>query len=125
MTRAEAAQRASGRRRTKTFRQSFLMAYAHRIGERLAATAEQVTTDAAGAETAETAGGGRLLPVLAARDMAVADRAERMFPETVRTRVRGVSDGEGWAHGTAAADRARVPGDTGAGGPNRRLSPGA
>ncbi|MFC8079375.1 DUF2786 domain-containing protein [Streptomyces sp. NPDC057307] len=115
MTRAEAAQRASGRKRTKTFRQSFLMAYAHRIGERLAATAEQVTADAAEAEAAGAdapaltdGGGGRLLPVLAARDMAVTDRAERMFPETVRTRVRGVTDGEGWAHGTAAADRARV-----------------
>lgn len=143
MTRAEAAQRASGRRRTKTFRQSFLMAYAHRIGERLTAAAEHVTADAADAEAAggEAAGGdlrrtadggGRLLPVLAARDMAVADRAERMFPETVRTRVRGVTDGEGWAHGTAAADRARVPGDgwaRGGGGagadPHRRLRPGA
>ncbi|MEV0776384.1 DUF2786 domain-containing protein [Streptomyces sp. NPDC050433] len=118
MTRAEAAQRASGRRRTKTFRQSFLMAYAHRIGERLAAATEQVTTEQVTTEHAATdrltAGqltadrGGRLLPVLAARDVAVADRAERMFPETVRTRVRGVTDGEGWAHGTAAADRARV-----------------
>lgn len=120
MTRAEAAQRASGRRRTKTFRQSFLMAYAHRIGERLAAAAEQVTADAARAAGGEAAGtgagdpaltaggGGRLLPVLAARDMAVTDRAERMFPETVRTRVRGATDGEGWAHGRAAADRARV-----------------
>ncbi|WP_329383721.1 DUF2786 domain-containing protein [Streptomyces sp. NBC_01716] len=120
MTRAEVAQRASGRRRTKTFRQSFLMAYAHRIGERLASAAEQATTAAAHAEIAGTdAGdparaadgeGGRLLPVLAAREVAVEDRTERMFPETVRTRVRGVSDGEGWAHGTAAADRARVTG---------------
>ncbi|MFD3483614.1 DUF2786 domain-containing protein [Streptomyces sp. NPDC058665] len=120
MTRAEAAQRASGRRRTKTFRQSFLMAYAHRIGERLASAAEQATTAAAHAEIAGTGagdpartadgGGGRLLPVLAAREVAVEDRAERMFPDTVRTRVRGVSDGEGWAHGTAAADRARVTG---------------
>lgn len=115
MTRAEAAQRAAGRRRTKTFRQSFLMAYAHRIGERLATAAEQATAERAaegqlnaGATDAAGATQGRLLPVLAARDLAVADRAERMFPETVRTRVRGVTDGEGWAHGTAAADRARV-----------------
>lgn len=115
MTRAEAAQRAAGRRRTKTFRQSFLMAYAHRIGERLATAAERATAErategqlTAGATDATGATQGRLLPVLAARDLAVADRAERMFPETVRTRVRGVTDGEGWAHGTAAADRARV-----------------
>lgn len=124
MTRAEAAQRASGRKRTKTFRQSFLMAYAQRIGERLATATERVTADAADADATGAAadaagtgaggagraalGDGRLLPVLAARDLAVSDRAERMFPETVRTRVRGVTDGEGWAHGTAAADRARV-----------------
>lgn len=35
MAKAEAAQRAGGRKRTKTFRQSFLAAYAHRIGGRL------------------------------------------------------------------------------------------
>lgn len=100
MTRAEAAQRAAGRKRTKTFRQSFLAAYAHRIGDRLTATAHEVTA------TTE----GSLLPVLVAREVAVAERADRMFPETVRTRVRGVSDAAGWAEGTAAADRA----DTGA-----------
>src|SRR5690606_23196000 len=35
LTKAEAAQRAGGRKRTKTFRQSFLAAYAHRVGTRL------------------------------------------------------------------------------------------
>lgn len=40
MTKAEAAQRAGGRKRTKSFRQSFLAAYAHRIGDRLATAAE-------------------------------------------------------------------------------------
>jgi hypothetical protein len=101
MTRAEADQRAAGRRRTKTFRQSFLLAYAHRIGERLAAATDQVTA---------AADGGGLLPVLAARDVAVTDRADRMFPETVATRVRGVTDAAGWSHGTSAADGARLPG---------------
>lgn len=57
MTRAEAAQRASGRKRTKTFRQSFLMAYAHRIGERLAATAEQATAEQVAADAARAASG--------------------------------------------------------------------
>ncbi|GGV70929.1 MULTISPECIES: DUF2786 domain-containing protein [Streptomyces] len=95
MTKAEAAQRAGGRRRTKTFRQSFLAAYAHRVGTRLAVAAEsQVTQD--------------LLPVLASRDVAVADRVERMFPETTTTRLRGVSDAAGWAQGAEAADRARM-----------------
>ncbi|MFJ8360240.1 DUF2786 domain-containing protein [Streptomyces sp. NPDC093984] len=103
MTKAEAAQRKGGRRRTKTFRQSFLAAYAHRIGDRLRAAAEE-------AEGQVTGGEGELLPVLAARDVAVADRMEEMFPDTVTTRLRGVSDAAGWEQGAAAADRAQVTG---------------
>ncbi|WP_367321629.1 DUF2786 domain-containing protein [Streptomyces sp. HUAS ZL42] len=95
MTKAEAAQRAGGRKRTKTFRQSFLAAYAHRIGTRLVAAAEtQVSDD--------------LLPVLASREVAVTAATDRMFPETVTTRLRGVSDAAGWNEGAEAADRARV-----------------
>ncbi|WP_437017695.1 DUF2786 domain-containing protein [Streptomyces sp. enrichment culture] len=95
MTRAEAAQRAGGRKRTKTFRQSFLAAYAHRVGTRLAAAAEaQVTDD--------------LLPVLASREVAVTGRLDRMFPETTTTRLRGVRDAAGWTEGAQAADRAQV-----------------
>ncbi|MFI0978413.1 DUF2786 domain-containing protein [Streptomyces sp. NPDC021093] len=104
MTRAEAAQRAGGRKRTKSFRQSFLTAYASRLGTRLAEATEHVVAEA-GAE-----GAGALLPVLAARDVAVTDRAEQMFPRTTSTRVRGVNDLAGWEHGTAAADRASVHG---------------
>ncbi|MEV7340418.1 DUF2786 domain-containing protein [Streptomyces sp. NPDC093544] len=100
MTKAEAAQRAGGRKRTKTFRQSFLAAYAHRIGDRLASAAE---SQVASAE-------GELLPVLVARDVAVTDHMERMFPETVTTRLRGVTDAAGWQEGAAAADRAQVRG---------------
>ncbi|MFJ8862998.1 DUF2786 domain-containing protein [Streptomyces sp. NPDC102451] len=110
MTKAEAGQRAGGRKRTKTFRQSFLMAYAQRLGSRLAADTERVTA-AAGAEAGAEGGGGDtgvLLPVLAARDVAVTDTAEQMFPRTTTTRLRGATDAEGWTHGTAAADRARV-----------------
>ncbi|MFF5477367.1 DUF2786 domain-containing protein [Streptomyces sp. NPDC012935] len=95
MTKAEAAQRAGGRKRTKTFRQSFLAAYAHRIGTRLAEAAQtQVTQD--------------LLPVLATREVAVTDRLDRMFPETTTTRLRGVSDEAGWVEGSEAAERAHV-----------------
>ncbi|MET9773379.1 DUF2786 domain-containing protein [Streptomyces sp. NPDC006367] len=101
MTKAEAAQRAGGRKRTKTFRQSFLAAYAHRAGTRLRAVAERTA-----AETG-TADAG-LLPVLASRDVAVTDRLERMFPETTTTRLRGADDAAGWTEGTRAADRARV-----------------
>ncbi|MET9367857.1 DUF2786 domain-containing protein [Streptomyces griseoflavus] len=95
MTRAEAAQRAGGRKRTKTFRQSFMAAYAHRVGTRLAAAAETEVSD-------------DLLPVLASRAVAVADRTDRLFPETTTTRMRGVSDAAGWEEGARAADGAQV-----------------
>jgi hypothetical protein len=95
MTRAEAAQRAGGRKRTKTFRQSFLAAYAHRVGTRLAAAAEtQVSDD--------------LLPVLASREVAVTAATDRLFPETTTSRLRGVSDEAGWTEGARAADQAQV-----------------
>ncbi|WP_286255832.1 DUF2786 domain-containing protein [Streptomyces graminofaciens] len=112
MTKAEAAQRKGGRKRTKSFRQSFLAAYAHRIGDRLAAVAEaQISeTRAEHAEGGTAAGASvdELLPVLAARDVAVREQVTRMFPDTVTTRVRGVNDAAGWQQGAEAADRAQV-----------------
>ncbi|MCX4448429.1 DUF2786 domain-containing protein [Streptomyces sp. NBC_01789] len=107
MTRAEAGQRAGGRKRTKTFRQSFLMAYAQRLGSRLADGTARVTAEAESDATADAA----LLPVLAARDLAVTETAEQMFPRTTTTRVRGATDLDGWTHGTEAADRARMGGE--------------
>ncbi|MET3984184.1 DUF2786 domain-containing protein [Streptomyces sp. PvR034] len=97
MTRAEAGQRAGGRKRTKTFRQSFLLAYASRLGQRLAETAEHTA-----AEVPDN------LPALVARDVAVSSRAEEMFPKTTTTRLRGATDLAGWTDGTEAADRAHV-----------------
>ncbi|MEU2154510.1 DUF2786 domain-containing protein [Streptomyces sp. NPDC019396] len=110
MTRAEAAQRAGGRKRTKTFRQSFLLAYADRLGSRLAETASGVASQVASGGAGEGGSDEELLPVLAARDVAVTAHAERLFPETVRTRVRGATDADGWQHGRTAADAARMPG---------------
>jgi hypothetical protein len=100
LAKAEAAQRRGGRKRTKTFRQSFLAAYAHRIGIRLTAAAEEAVAGAGA--------GDDLLPVLASREVAVTATTDRMFPETVTTRLRGVSDEAGWTEGAEAADRARV-----------------
>ncbi|MFZ3471951.1 DUF2786 domain-containing protein [Streptomyces sp. 4.24] len=97
MTRAEAGQRAGGRKRTKTFRQSFLLAYASRLGQRLAETAEHTVAEAPDN-----------LPALVARDVAVTSRAEEMFPRTTTTRLRGATDLAGWEDGTAAADRAHM-----------------
>ncbi|MFE1410194.1 DUF2786 domain-containing protein [Streptomyces sp. NPDC058746] len=99
MTRAEAAQRAGGRKRTKTFRQSFLLAYASRLGRRLAETAEHAVS-----------GAPDNLPALVARDVAVTSRADEMFPKTTTTRLRGATDHAGWEDGTAAADAAHVGG---------------
>ncbi|MFE5615450.1 DUF2786 domain-containing protein [Streptomyces sp. NPDC056470] len=95
MTRAEAEQRAGGRKRTKSFRQSFLLAYANRLGSRLASTSRRVASEAP-----------TLLPALASREVAVTNRADEMFPETRTTRVRAMWDEAGWTHGTTAADAA-------------------
>ncbi|MEV4944171.1 DUF2786 domain-containing protein [Streptomyces sp. NPDC053755] len=95
MTRAEAEQRAGGRKRTKSFRQSFLLAYANRLGARLASTSRRVAAEEP-----------TLLPVLASREVAVASRTDEMFPRTRTTRVRAMWDEAGWTHGTTAADRA-------------------
>ncbi|MGW7314056.1 DUF2786 domain-containing protein [Streptomyces sp. NPDC054854] len=108
MTRAEAAQRAGGRKRTKTFRQSFLLAYASRLGRRLAETAEHATAEHAAGERVD--GAPAHLPALVARDVAVTSRADEMFPRTTTTRLRGATDHAGWEDGTAAADAAHVGG---------------
>ncbi|MFI9104830.1 DUF2786 domain-containing protein [Streptomyces fildesensis] len=91
-----------GGSRSKDFRQSFLIAYAGRIRERLADATEQATH-------APDLPAERLLPALAARDVAVRDTTTRMFPTTTSHRLKG-RDHEGWTHGTAAADRAVLGG---------------
>ncbi|MBT2441048.1 DUF2786 domain-containing protein [Streptomyces sp. ISL-36] len=95
MTRAEAEQRAGGRKRTKSFRQSFLLAYANRLGARLATTSRRVASETP-----------TLLPALASREVAVTSHADAMFPQTRTTRVRAMWDEAGWTDGTTAADRA-------------------
>ncbi|WP_308461228.1 DUF2786 domain-containing protein [Streptomyces sp. Ru73] len=88
-------------RRTKDFRQSFLAGYASRIRDRLTDAAGRVTAEAA-EETPD------LLPVLAARDLAVEERTGALFPETTAVRMRGIRDADGLHQGMAAADRARL-----------------
>ncbi|SIR21135.1 DUF2786 domain-containing protein [Micromonospora avicenniae] len=99
--------RASGGRRTRGYDESFLNAFALRIGERLRAA-----TAAANRQAVQEAGADRLLPVLAARGEAVRERFETLFPGVTRARLT-VRDAEGWASGTSAADRATLDvGDT-------------
>ncbi|MFJ2776064.1 MULTISPECIES: DUF2786 domain-containing protein [unclassified Kitasatospora] len=119
MNRSGARQHLDGASRTKAFRQSFLVAYAARIRERLTAATEQATSAAAAGRHLREDGteeqlvpDERLLPALAARSEAVDQEVGRMFPKLVSQRVR-VSDGEGWAAGRAAADRAALHGRAG------------
>lgn len=102
---AGSRQDAWGRSRTRSFRQSFLAAYAQRIGERLAEAA-----GAAERQAAARTPGSNLLPVLAARHRAVDDAVDAMFPRLTRRRARSVSDREGWITGRAAADLANLHG---------------
>lgn len=103
MTQAGARTGADARSRTRAFRQSFLAAYAYRIGERLAEITE-AQTQAASAEP----GGGNLLPVLASRDRAVESAVSTMFP-TLKQRSTGtITDAEGWHSGRGAADLAAL-----------------
>jgi hypothetical protein len=86
----------TGVSRTRSFRQSFLVSYAARIGERLteAATAAH--------DPAEDA---RLLPVLADRSRVVEETFDAMFDNLVERRT-SVNNGAGWTAGRKAADRA-------------------
>lgn len=98
-----AAGRQVGRRgqsRTKSFRQSFLVSYAQRIGERLAQASERVES-----EVTASIGDGRLLPVLAAKEEAVQELVDELFPH-LATRRLTVSNSAGWTAGRAAADLA-------------------
>lgn len=86
-----------GRSRTRSYRQSFLIAYATRIGERL--------TTARDVGAAAVADAARLLPVLAAREQVVDELFESMFPQSV-SRSYSVGNAAGWHAGRAAADLA-------------------
>ena len=88
----------AGRSRTRAFRQSFLTAFAVRIGERL----EQVAQDAVAAEDTSV-----LLPALRDHQSKVDDAFDAVVPHTMG-RSTSVTDGEGWAAGHAAADLAQL-----------------
>ena len=87
----------AGRSRTRSFRQSFLLAYADRIGERLRSADEQATTS--------TGRGTELVPVLARHRERVDAAFEELFPGAVG-RAGHVNNPQGWYAGRAAADQA-------------------
>ena len=109
MQREGSKEDAYGRSRTKAFRRSFLMAYGDRVAERLRHSVDDTVTTVA----AET--GTDLVPILAARDEAVAARVDEVFPR-LRSMSASISDAEGVFAGRLAADRA----DLGAGPPIER-----
>lgn len=88
----------TGTSRTRSFRQSFLVSYATRIGERL---------EEAGARAHDPVEDERLLPVLAARSQVVEETFETMFSDLIQ-RSATVTNGAGWDAGRAAADRADI-----------------
>ncbi|MFI7425933.1 DUF2786 domain-containing protein [Micromonospora sp. NPDC049836] len=110
MLRGRGERRPGSGRRTKGYDESFLNAFALRIGERLRAATVAEERAAAGEQAGE-----RLLPVLAARTDAVRERLDQLFPGVTRHRLQ-VRDRDGWASGTSAADRASLA----AGAPDRR-----
>lgn len=89
-----------GESRTRSFRQSFLVSYSVRIGERLREAARASELAMGEADSA------RLLPVLARRDEELDRRLRELFPGAVRRGV-SVTNAEGWAAGRTAADLAR------------------
>lgn len=101
LVQATRAMVAEGRRpdvsaRSRSFRHAFLVAYAIRVGERLAE---------AGARALDPVEDERLLPVLADRSRVVEQAFDEMFGETIKKRV-SISNGAGMLAGRAAAERA-------------------
>jgi Protein of unknown function (DUF2786) len=98
---ADAGRTAGASARTVRFRRAFLLAYAGRIGERLAQARDEATT------AASRAAGTDLVPVLRERAEAVAAVFTDWFPQ-VRSAGRRRVDAAGWHAGRAAADRAEL-----------------
>ncbi|RJQ78808.1 DUF2786 domain-containing protein [Pseudonocardiaceae bacterium YIM PH 21723] len=84
-----------GESRTRSYRQSFLVAYAARIEERLQSANEHSAAEV----------GSALVPVLAERERMVTATFAELFPN-VRTGTSNASNPDGWYAGRAAADRA-------------------
>lgn len=95
---AAGRQTSGGQARTRSFRQSFLVSYALRIGERLTAAGTTATADI---------DHDTLLPILAARNQATEDLADRLFPAAI-ARAVSASNIAGMAAGRGAADLAQL-----------------
>ncbi|SCX37540.1 Protein of unknown function [Klenkia marina] len=110
-TRALSGDAPPGTNPSPVYKRGFLLAYATRIGERLTEAGDRATAEASAEH------GRSVLPVLARRQAAVADRVTELFPHVRRSRRRTV-DPEGWWAGRRAADTADL------GAPRTPLAPG-
>jgi hypothetical protein len=99
----------NGRVRTKSFRQAFLLGFAGRVAERLAAS-EHASTEAARLDH-----GDNLLPVLATVDKRVQDKLQEEFPH-LRMMRSSISSGAGLSAGRKAGAEARLDGKAFTGG---------
>lgn len=91
-----------GRSRTRSFRQSFYVAFAQRIHERLEMAARQARS------AAEKDLGLDLLPVLAGRRDEVDDWTAKLFPHLTRAKRSSVTNRDGWLAGRVAAEMATL-----------------
>ncbi len=89
------------RARSRSFRRSFLLGFAIRIGKRLEEAASAVVADAVEEQ------GSSFLPVLAERSSRVEELRKEAFPEFAEKRVT-MGDWSGWVSGVAAADAAVI-----------------
>jgi hypothetical protein len=116
MVRAGGKKDEFGRSRTRAFRQSFLVSYSIRIGERLTQATTHAEQEVIAARAAEPDGGAGsggtgtdLVPFLAARREAVDGAVDGLFGDRLtKGRASRVTDAEGWASGRAAADMASL-----------------
>lgn len=124
MTAAGSREHWTGQNRTRSFRRSFLTAFAVRIGERLQLAAQEGQQESTAAGTLASgdhrargdaglegaAGNDRtaVVRVLAERDEEVAAAVAERFPRVQTQRSRTALDAEGWMCGTSAADRAEL-----------------
>lgn len=88
------------RTRSASYRSTFWLAYAERVGERLREVADRVVDEARDSD--------RLLPVLQSRADELDARVSEHFGALGTTAVRGGRDPAGWAQGRLAGDMARL-----------------
>jgi hypothetical protein len=100
-----------GRSRTRSFRQSFFLAFAGRIRERLLAASSYARQAAEGELTTS------LLPVLARRDEEVGEALRAAFPTLHQVAGPRVTNEDGWRAGRTAAELATL-------GPEQAMIPG-